>query len=70
MKNIKLYLHDIFFDSDKNNYDFTLGDTTNSIVVDDSTSFNNSNQNLNLNNESLQDTTKDTVFPSIDVNLE
>lgn len=70
MKNIKQYLHDIFFDSDKNNYDFTLGDTTNSIVVDDSTSFNNSNQNLNLNNESLQDTTKDTVFPSIDVNLE
>lgn len=70
MKNIKQYFHDIFFSDNKDDYDFTLGDTTNSVVIDSSTSYDNSNKTLNLNNESLQDTSKDTVFQAIDVNLE
>lgn len=70
MKNIKQYFHDIFFSDNKDDYDFILGDTTNSVVIDSSTSYDNSNKTLNLNNESLQDTSKDTVFQAIDVNLE
>lgn len=70
MKNIKQYFHNIFFGDNKDDYDFTLGDTTNSVVIDNSTSYDDSNKNLNLDNESLQDTSKDTVFQSIDVNLE
>ncbi len=69
---IKQYFHEIFYEDNPNDYNFTLSDTTNSIVIDASTSYNKDDKNLNLDNESLQilDTSNDTVFPSIDVNLE
>ena len=70
MKNLKQYFHDIFFGNDEDSYDFTLGNTTNSVVIDNSTSYDNSNKNINLDNESLQDTSKDVVYQSIDINLE
>ena len=67
----KQYLHKIFYE-DNNSYDFTLPDTTNSIVIDKSTNYSADNSNLNLENETLEsaDTSNDTVFPSLDVNLE
>ena len=66
---IKKYFHDLFYENDS--YDFTLPNTTNSIVTDDS-SYNTSNRILNLENETLDvlSTKNDKVFPSIDVNLD
>lgn len=67
---IKKYFHDLFYENDS--YDFTLPNTTNSIVTDDSSSYNTSNRILNLENETLDvlSTKNDKVFPSIDVNLD
>lgn len=69
---IKQYLHNIFYEENQGNYQFTLSQTTNSIVTDRATSYLNSNNDLTLENEVLQvfDTSKDKVFPSIDVNME
>lgn len=68
---IKQYFHKIFYEDDPNDYDFNLGETTNAIVIDKSTSYSNDNS-LTLENENLEnaDTSNDTVFQSIDVNLE
>ena len=68
----KQYLHKIFYEDDNNSYNFTLPDTTNSIVIDKSTNYSVDNSKLNLDNESLKsaDTSNDTVFQSLDVNLE
>ncbi len=59
-----------FYENDS--YDFTLPNTTNSIVTDDSSAYNTSNRILNLENETLDvlSTKNDKVFPSIDVNLD
>ena len=67
---IKKYFHDLFYENDS--YDFTLPNTTNSIVTDDSSAYNTSNRILNLENETLDvlSTKNDKVFPSIDVNLD
>lgn len=67
---IKKYFHDLFYENDS--YDFTLPNTTNSIVTDDSSVYNTSNRILNLENETLDvlSTKNDKVFPSIDVNLD
>ena len=67
---IKKYFHDLFYENDS--YDFTLPNTTNSIVTDDSSAYNTSNRVLNLENETLDvlSTKNDKVFPSIDVNLD
>ena len=69
---VKQYLHKIFYEDNPTDYDFTIGETTNSVVIDKSTTFPSSAENLELTNESLQcfDTSKDTVFQSLDVNLE
>ena len=69
---VKQYLHKIFYEDNPTDYDFTIGETTNSVVIDKSTTFPSSTENLELTNESLQcfDTSKDTVFQSLDVNLE
>lgn len=71
---IKEYFHKIFYEEDPNNYNFTLSDTTNAITVDRATSYNNElkQEDLTLDNETVKslDTSKDKVFPSIDVNLE
>lgn len=70
----KQYFHKVFYEDDPNNYNFTLSDTTNAIVTDRATSYDNElkQDNLTLNNETIKslDTSKDKVFPSIDVNLE
>ena len=67
----KQYFHKIFYEDGTNSYDFTLPDTTNSIVTDMSTNY-SSNETLNLDNETLQsaDTSNNKVFQSLDVNLE
>lgn len=67
---IKKYFHDLFYENDS--YDFTLPNTTNSIVTDDSSAYNTSNRVLNLENETLDilSTKNDKVFSSIDVNLD
>lgn len=72
INSIKQYFHKIFYEDNPNDYDFSLSDTTNSIVIDNSTTYNDDDKNLDLDNETLQtlDTSKDTVFSSIDVNLE
>ncbi len=70
---IKQYLHKIFYEDNPDDYDFTLGETTNSIVVNRSTSYNQDVQsNLTLENEILEtaNTSNDKVFQSINVNLE
>ena len=70
---IKQYLHKIFYEDNPNDYDFTLGETTNSIVINRSTSYNQDGQsNLTLENEILEtaNTSNDKVFQSINVNLE
>lgn len=68
---LKQYIHKIFYEDDSNDYNFNLGETTNSIVLDKSASYNTDNP-LTLENETLKvsDTSNDTVFQSIDVNLE
>ena len=70
---IQQYLHKIFYEDNPNDYDFTLGETTNSIVINRSTSYNQDVQsNLTLENEILEtaNTSNDKVFQSINVNLE
>ena len=70
---IQQYLHKIFYEDNPNDYDFTLGETTNSIVINRSTSYNQDGQsNLTLENEILEtaNTSNDKVFQSINVNLE
>lgn len=70
---IEQYLHKIFYEDNPNDYDFTLGETTNSIVINRSTSYNQDGQsNLTLENEILEiaNTSNDKVFQSINVNLE
>lgn len=70
----KQYFHKVFYEDDSNNYNFTLSDTTNAVVTDRATSYDDKlkQYNLTLNNETIKsfDTSKDKVFPSIDVNLE
>ena len=70
---IQQYLHKIFYEDNPSDYDFTLGETTNSIVINRSTSYNQDGQsNLTLENEILEsaNTSNDKVFQSINVNLE
>lgn len=69
---VKQYIHKVFYEEENNSYNFTLPDTTNSIVVDKSTNYNSDTSKLDLNNETLKvlDTSKDTVFQALDVNLE
>lgn len=69
---VKQYIHKVFYEEENNSYNFTLPDTTNSIVVDKSTNYNSDTSKLDLNNEALKvlDTSKDTVFQALDVNLE
>ena len=69
---VKQYIHKVFYEDKNNSYNFTLPDTTNSIVVDKSTNYNSDTSKLDLNNEALKvlDTSKDTVFQALDVNLE
>ena len=70
---IQQYLHKIFYEDNPSDYDFTLGETTNSIVINRSTSYNQDGQsNLTLENEMLEtaNTSNDKVFQSINVNLE
>ena len=43
----KQYFHKIFYEDGTNSYDFTLPDTTNSIITDMSTNY-SSNETLNL----------------------
>ncbi len=72
LDSVKQYFHKIFYEDDPNNYDFSIGDTTNSIVTDRDTSYSRDNSDLTLDNEVLKvsDTSKDKVFQSIDVNLD
>lgn len=67
----KNFLHKIFYEDSKS-YDFSLPDTTNSIVTDKASSYSTDNTPLNLENEAVKplDTKKDKVFQSLDVNLE
>lgn len=69
---IRQYFHKIFYEDSPNNYDFTIGDTTNSIVTDRSTSYSKNDSDLTLNNEVLKvfDTSEDKVFQALDVNLD
>ncbi|MGN1327201.1 MAG: hypothetical protein ACI4VQ_03910, partial [Clostridia bacterium] len=71
---VKEYFHKIFYEEEPNNYNFTLSDTTNAILTDRATSYDNElkQENLTLDNETIKslDTSKDKVFSSIDVNLE
>lgn len=70
----KQYFHKLLYEDSGNHYDFTLGNTTNAVVVDKESKYTSSvnKLNLDLDNESLQnsDTSTDKVFQSIDVNLE
>lgn len=66
---IKQYFHKIFYEDDTSDYNFTLGETTNSIVIDKSNSY-GQDDNLDLDNETLEDTSNDKIFQAIDVNLE
>ena len=67
----KNFLHKIFYEDSKS-YDFSLPDTTNSIVTDKASSYSTDNTPLNLESEAVKplDTKKDKVFQSLDVNLE
>lgn len=70
---VRQYFHNIFYEDNHNKYNFTLGNTTNSVVINNSSSYDTkTNKKLSLNNEELSclDTSKDRVFPSIDVNLD
>lgn len=69
---VKQYFHKVFYEDDPNNYDFTISDTTNSIITDRASSYSRDKSDLTLNNEVLEvsDTSADKVFQSIDVNLE
>lgn len=70
---IKQYFHKIFYEDNPNDYDFNLSNTTNPIVIDDSTTYDEQNhKQLDLDNENLQtyNTDKDIVFQAFDVNLE
>lgn len=67
---IKNYFHDIFYEDNPNDYNFSLGEQTNPLVTNASTTFSKNSEALNLDNESLTDTSNDKIFPSLDVNLE
>lgn len=67
---IKKYFHDIFYEDNPNDYNFSLGEQTNPLAIDTSTTFSQNSKALNLDNESLTDTSNDKIFPSLDVNLE
>lgn len=71
LSSIKQYFNTLLF-RDTKNYEFTLGDTTNSIAIDRTNRDPENKEPLTLDNESLPcfDTSKDKVYQSIDVNLE
>lgn len=68
----KQYIHELFYGNNPKEYDFTLDNITNSIVIDKDSKYSQNNETLTLDNETLsnEDTSKDVVLPSIDVNLE
>lgn len=72
MNKVKNFIKNMFDEDEFNTSNFSMGETTNSVVIDNSSIYSKNTNSLSLDTETLQvlDTTNDKVFQSIDVNLE